>query len=163
MGRGEKLIETLDLDPIVVKLMDKVEGKGWDLAYARLIESEYRKFLVLLLKYPNEAIVPAREVDEFWHYHILDTLKYEEDCKNIFGYFMHHFPYFGMRGEEDANNLKQAWKKTCELYIECFGEPDSHIREHIWTSISRCPNCGRRSPDSNSKFAYDLRPAILAS
>lgn len=163
MGNSEKLIETLDLDPIVVKLMDKVEGKGWDLGYARLIESEYRKFLLLLLKYPNEAIVPAREVDEFWHYHILDTLKYEEDCKSIFGYFMHHFPYFGMRGKEDANNLKQAWKKTCELYIECFGEPDSYVKEHVWASSGRCPNCGRKCSNAVSKFACDSRPAILAS
>ena len=37
-------IETLDLEPIVVKIIDKEEGMGWDLEYARLVEAEYKKF-----------------------------------------------------------------------------------------------------------------------
>ncbi|EAI6711023.1 hypothetical protein CG370_08150 [Campylobacter upsaliensis] len=153
-------IDNLDLEPIIVKIMDKVEGKGWELSYTQLIEAEYRKFLLLMLKYPNEAIVPPQQVDEFWHYHILDTMKYEKDCKDIFGYFVHHFPYFGMRGKDDESNLKTAWNRTCELYIYSFGEPTEYIRKHIWTSAGRCPNCGRRSPEANVKFAYDARPTI---
>lgn len=153
-------INELDLEPIIVKIMDKVEGKGWSLEYAQLIEAEYRKFLLLILKYPDEAIVPPQQVDEFWHYHILDTMKYAQDCEEIFGYFVHHFPYFGMRGEEDAKNLKDAWSKTCSLYVENFGEPDSYIKDKIWTSIGRCPNCGKRCSNQSVKFAYDTRPTI---
>ena len=59
---------------------------------------------------------------EFWHFHILDTLKYQEDCDNIFGYFLHHFPYFGMRGQEDEANLKEAWNSTISLYEKTFGK-----------------------------------------
>lgn len=158
--RSIEQIYNLDLKSIIVKIMDKVEGKGWDLSHARLIEGEYRKFLLLLAKYPNEAIVPASEVDEFWHYHILDTLKYAQDCEDIFGYFVHHFPYFGMRGEEDAKNLRNAWDRTCDLYLEHFGKPSDYVQNVVWNSIGRCPNCGKKCSNANIKFAYDARPTI---
>jgi hypothetical protein len=60
-------------------------------------------------------------VDKFWHGHILDTLKYAEDCDVIFGRFLHHFPYFGMRGAEDAANLARAGEVTQRLYLQEFG------------------------------------------
>ena len=65
------------------------------------MELEYRRFLTLMKKYPHEQTSPLVDVDMFWHYHILDTMKYAADCEAVFGYFLHHFPYVGMRGEED--------------------------------------------------------------
>ncbi|HEU4561412.1 MAG TPA: hypothetical protein VFS20_26400 [Longimicrobium sp.] len=58
-----------------------------------------------------------------WHYHILDTRAYHRDCQTLFGEYFHHFPYFGMRGEEDEQNLERAFKMTGVLYEEAFGEP----------------------------------------
>ncbi|WP_367575885.1 glycine-rich domain-containing protein-like [Neisseria leonii] len=69
---------------------------------------QYKNFMYLLFKYHDEAtvkLVPSIEVDEIWHHHILDTRAYLNDCMNIYGYFMHHFPYFGMRGEEGRKDL----------------------------------------------------------
>jgi hypothetical protein len=60
-------------------------------------------------------------VDKFWHGHILDTMKYAEDCQRVFGYFLHHFPYFGMRDAEDAANLANAAATTRRLYEQEFG------------------------------------------
>jgi hypothetical protein len=115
-------IQALDLDPIKVKLMDPEEGQGWSREYAGQMEIEYKRFLTLSVKYPEETIAPSKGVDKFWHGHILDTMKYVEDCQNVFGYFLHHFPYFGMRGEEDAENLAEAGKTTNRLYEKEFGE-----------------------------------------
>lgn len=117
-------IENLDLEPMMVKAMDKEEGLGWTLEMAKNIAEEYRKYLTLCLEYPDEAIVPSGMVDDFWHLHILDTQKYAEDCQNIFGYFLHHFPYFGMRGQEDADNLREAWQDSCQKYEARFGKLD---------------------------------------
>lgn len=114
-------IFALDLDPIKVKLMDKSEGHGWTRAQADRNELEYKRFLALLAKYPEQSIAPTSEVDKFWHGHILDTMKYAEDCNNIFGYFLHHFPYFGMRGEEDAANLVDAFLNMQRLRDAEFG------------------------------------------
>jgi hypothetical protein len=65
----------------------------------------------------------------------LDTQKYQEDCERVFGYFLHHFPYFGMRGEEDAENLKHAWAESCALYEKRFGAID----KELWSTSTRCP------------------------
>ncbi|HZW20552.1 hypothetical protein [Noviherbaspirillum sp.] len=127
----EQIVEAvfaLDLDPIKFKLMDADEGYGWTRAEADRHELEYKRFLALVAKYPEEAIVPDKNVDKFWHGHILDTMKYAEDCRNVFGYFLHHFPYFGMRDEEDAANLAKASGRTQELYRQEFGaakQPDA--------------------------------------
>lgn len=59
---------------------------------------------------------------KFWHYHILDTRAYHKDCDTVFGHYLHHFPYFGMRGEHDAIDLKNAFLAPKEKYRETFGE-----------------------------------------
>src|SRR5437763_7529079 len=87
-------IQALDLDGIKLKLMDAEEGQGWSREYADRVEIAYRRFLALMAKYPEETIAPTKDVDKFWHGHILNTMKYGRDCENVFGYFLHHFPYF---------------------------------------------------------------------
>jgi hypothetical protein len=115
-------IQALDLDPIKLKLMDAEEGQGWSRDYADQMEVAYKRFLTLLVKFPDETIAPTKDVDKFWHGHILDTMKYAEDCENLFGYFLHHFPYFGMRGEQDAAELRAASDRMHAIYEREFGE-----------------------------------------
>jgi len=117
------LIDDLDLEPIKVKLTHQKDGPGWTLEHADLAEKAYKRFLTLNLKYPDRPHVPSHDMDVFWHYHILDTLKYAEDCELIFGRFLHHFPYLGLRGEEDAVRLQQDWENMKALYKTEFGEP----------------------------------------
>ena len=114
-------LEGLDLDPIKVKLMDAEEGYGWTRDQADAAATAYKQFLFVSAKYEDSSIVPTKLVDKVWHYHILDTGKYAEDSQEVFGRFLHHFPYFGMRGEEDAANLKASFKETLDLFVENFG------------------------------------------
>jgi len=114
-------IEALDLDPIKCKLMDPEEGQDWTRQQVDRLEVDYRRFLTLVVRYPETAIAPSKDVDKFWHGHILDTVKYAEDCTRVFGYFLHHFPYFGMRGQEDAAALAEAGRQTARLYEKEFG------------------------------------------
>jgi hypothetical protein len=115
-------IDALDLDPIKLKLMDPEEGQGWSREHVERVALAYRRFLTLLVRFPEETIAPGKDVDKFWHGHILDTMKYEEDCRTVFGYFLHHFPYFGMRGEKDAANLREASERMHAIYEREFGE-----------------------------------------
>jgi len=115
-------IEALDLDPIKLKLMDPEEGQGWSREYAERMEVAYKRFLTLLATHPEETLAAGKDVDKFWHGHILDTLKYAEDCDKVFGCFLHHFPYFGMRGAEDAANLAKAGETMRRLYQQEFGQ-----------------------------------------
>jgi hypothetical protein len=135
-------IDDLDLSMIKVKLMDPEEGAGWAPEYCNRVEVEYRRYLALSRRYSERPIVPSKIIDAFWHAHILDTQAYGPDCERAFGYFLHHYPYFGMRGPEDAQALGDAYDKTLELYEQHFGG----VPEDLWarTGASRCPNCGNR-------------------
>ena len=66
--------------------------------------------------------MPCTFVDEVWHAHILDTQAYGDDCQAAFGFFLHHFPYFGMRDEQDAEDLRTAYDDTLDRYEAAFGE-----------------------------------------
>ncbi len=115
-------ILSLDLEMIKRKLQDKEEGEGWSIEYCNSTELEYKRFLALKRSYPNIDIVPHASIDKFWHQHILDTAKYAKDCEELFGYFIHHFPYFGMNGDEDAQNLVDAFEHTKLIYKKHFNE-----------------------------------------
>jgi hypothetical protein len=114
-------IAALDLDAIKSKLMHRKSGERWSPARADAVECEYRRFLYLMKIFPGELTAPDVDVDTFWHYHILDTMKYAADCDLIFGYFLHHFPYIGMRGAEDSAAHQRAGERMRELYDQVFG------------------------------------------
>ncbi len=152
------LLDDLDLEPIMVKAIDDEEGLGWSLDFTKEVATEYKKFLALCILRPDAPIVPSTFVDDFWHLHILDTQKYAEDCAKFVGSFLHHFPYFGMRGDADRANLDNAWVGTLKLYRESFlEEPNSKI----WPKSKRCPNCGKRSQnDATAETRPRLRDIV---
>lgn len=117
-----KDISEIDFTMIKRKLQDTEEGLGWTVEQCDSAEKDYIEFLALKRAYPEKEIVPTKTMDLFWHQHILDTAKYFEDCQIIFGYFLHHFPYFGMNGEEDAQNLVDAFEETKKLYLYHFNK-----------------------------------------
>lgn len=132
-------IAALDLTPIKLKLMHEASGAGWSQAKANAMEIEYRRFLYLQAIFSHEQTAPTMAVDTFWHYHILDTMKYASDCEQAFGYFLHHYPYTGMmEGDEPGaeieagNRMRELYEATFgEAYIraEAYGEDDNRVTE----------------------------------
>ena len=112
-------ISKLDFSDVKMKLMDEKEGKGWSERQTNEAERWYKMFLHLCKKYPDETIVPTQIVDDFWHQHILDTRKYATDCKKVFGKFLHHYPYLGMKN--DVEYFHDSFKRTKDLIKENFG------------------------------------------
>ncbi|HDY97732.1 MAG TPA: hypothetical protein ENH72_04495 [Pseudomonas sabulinigri] len=94
----------------------EMAASEWDMA-----ELEYRRFLTLKRLYPTISLVPSKTVDALWHAHILDTRAYRTDCHKVFGRFVDHYPYFGIYGEEDYQELKNAFAQTVALYEKHFG------------------------------------------
>jgi hypothetical protein len=115
------VINALDLEPIKQRLMNRSGAKGWTPERADAVEREYRRFLCLVKIYRDAPLAPVIDVDEFWHYHILDTKKYAADCERVFGYFLHHFPYAGMRGKEDEEARERIATRTRAMYEKTFG------------------------------------------
>ncbi len=175
----------LDLEPIIFKLCDPVYGKGWLLEKAQRVEQEYRRWLFLQTQNIEHSLVPTEDMDEMWHVHILDTKKYAADCDMMFGEFLHHFPYFGMRGAEDKKHLDAAFAQTKTVFRDAFGmsygaygigsamcdggvcTEVSNGREYgISDEVSRkaalCSNCDSDldSHECDAKKAAAIRPRI---
>lgn len=128
-------IAALDLGRIKTKLCHAESGEGWSRARANAVEVEYKRFLFLMKAHPTEQTVPSVEVDTFWHYHILDTVKYAADCNAAFGYFLHHDPSVGLAGATEAAERTRRAARMDELYAATFG---AHL-----ASVPAGGYCGR--------------------
>lgn len=112
-------VDSLDFTEIKAKLMSSA-SENWTEQQANAAEKWYKRFLKLHAIYPEHRNVPNHAIDTFWHAHILDTKKYEVDCKIVFGKTLHHYPYFGLNG--DAAERDKAFRETSKLYEREFGE-----------------------------------------
>jgi hypothetical protein len=148
-------LEQLDLEPIKTKLMHVQSGEGWSQDKADAVEKEYRRFLCLMKLYPDEDTAPLVDVDTFWHYHILDTMKYAVDCQAVFGYFLHHYPYVGMRGGDDEQFRLDSGDRMRELYEATVGEA------YPGSDCGAAPSAYCAGPRDNAA-AYCAGPRISA-
>jgi len=156
LDRKVQLIDGLDLEPIAFKLVHPEPGEtGMSVEEADELVKKYRCFLKLCAMYPEESIVPSKEIDKVWHVHILDTAMYMADCDAIFGFVLHHFPYFGLRGEADLEMLHAKGAETRELYLRHFGEDmyGGSVQNMDATCTGNCsPSC---SPSGCGKKVFD--------
>ncbi len=139
----DPLIDQLNFERIKHKLMVSENEEQWKFEECEKAEREYKRFLTLIKLNPGLKIVPTRQMDKFWHQHILDTVAYEKDCKQVFGFFLHHFPYFGIYGQEDRDNLTSTFENTKALYTAAFGEEidrpiASRCQDHACHVESEC-------------------------
>ena len=154
-------VDSLDLEPIKFKISCKEDGYGWTSEHVEQIELAYRRFLVLHAKYPQQQIAPTKDIDAFWHAHILDTRKYAADCQRIFGEFVHHYPYLGMLG--DQKQWQQAADTLNQLFVSEFGAevPNNARRARVggstaaWCGVETTPDksaawCGVEAPVNKS-------------
>lgn len=154
-------IEALDLTPIKFKATRSADddGYGWSGPYADQMELAYKRYLILHAKYPEMTLAPERDIDRFWHMHILDTRKYAADCDATFGHFLHHFPYLGLRGEGDEQALQAAFEAMQRLYAEEFGEAmGAPKRDAAWCSVespkTKAAWCSVEQPQAGAKAAW---------
>ena len=154
-------IEALDLTPIKFKATRSADddGYGWSKAYADQMELAYKRYLILHAKYPEMTLAPERDIDRFWHMHILDTRKYATDCDATFGHFLHHFPYLGLRGEGDEQALQAAFEAMHRLYAEEFGEAmGAPQRDAAWCSVespkTKAAWCSIEQPQAGARAAW---------
>ncbi|GAB4199560.1 MAG: hypothetical protein Fur006_50330 [Coleofasciculaceae cyanobacterium] len=147
-------LKRLDLEPIAYKLMHPSEGTGWTYQETQQAIAGYLNFLSLIHLYPNLPLVPTQEIDRVWHHHILDTSKYAQDCQMLFGRFIHHFPYFGLRGESDRQNLHVAFEQTQTLFQEHFGVDEGMTEESV--QFADCQPLGYSTDLTRPRVALDL-------
>lgn len=111
-------IASINLEPIKFNL---VRNEGWSLTLADTVEPLYRGFLLMKFLHPDQIFVVTRAIDVMWHNHVLDTEKYAEDCMNVFGRSLPHYPYLGLRGEEDRQRRDRLFDESQKLFQDEFG------------------------------------------
>ena len=117
-----------------------IEEHNWTSEFCAEVESLYRRFLALNARYPDRKICPTGPIDAFWHAHIIDTRAYMRDCEAVFGEYLHHFPYFGMRDPDDQVALENAFRESVEMFITHFGiDPTAGDILARSCSSQRCP------------------------
>lgn len=135
------VIDSLDFKPISFKLEKEY---GWSRESLDRAVPLYKQWLVLQLYYSELSFAPSELVDEYWHMHILDTRKYIEDCQFVFGYYLHHYPYFGLTEVENAETLKKGFDLTKRLYQHHFGHSSLGMGDY------KTASCGCRSGNGGS-------------
>ena len=139
----DPIVASIDLEMVKMKLRDIEEGLGWSYEQADEAEIEYKRYLHLTKKYPNASLVPHSLMDDMWHQHILDTRAYHKDSNLIFGEYLHHYPYFGLRDEMDHQNLVSSFEETQDIYEREFGE--KMVKDEASHCKRACPSYCKRA------------------
>lgn len=160
----------LDLEPIKAKLMHAASGEAWNRVRANAVEREYRRFLCVMKLHPDELIAPMVDVDTFWHYHILDTMKYAADCAAAFGYFVHHDPAAGIDDVTGEQARAEGGERMRLLYESVFAERYPGTVDEARASAQGQAKHARKNPGirvrrerTGSATAYCAGPHIKAS
>lgn len=118
LNSARSYIENLDLSYIVRDMCDELYPlPKWTHLDAVACSRLYKNFLLLKRKHMEVNLVPTREIDEFWHNHILYTKKYTQDCLKIFGHYLHHEP---ASPADNPEKLINEFLITKKLYLEEF-------------------------------------------
>lgn len=82
----------------------------------------YQKWLLLKVFYPKARLAPTRDIDLFWHLHMLSPVAYSRDCNRLFGQLLDHDGGFG-KGPGELTRLQVVFTRTAELWESSYGEP----------------------------------------
>lgn len=121
LDQARAYIEKLDLDYIIEAMCnERYPLPRWTRADATHCCQLYKNFLFLQKKYAPLPLVPTREIDEFWHNHILYTRNYLHDCLQIFGHYRHHDPAMP---DDNPQQLIEGFIRTKQFYLQEFNQP----------------------------------------
>ncbi|MGL2409047.1 glycine-rich domain-containing protein [Helicobacter pylori] len=136
--KAQEKVAQVDFSMQVNKM---IEYNKLDKDYVMACMQQYKNFLVLQMVYKDVDFVPNGMIDEAWHQHILDTAKYREDCNMLFGRFLEHYPYFGLRGKEDENRWNKASDSSERVY-------EHHFKTKLYDKVSAM-SCERHGGPSS--------------
>ena len=156
----------LDLSgPMSKARLTEPEGLGWSDQQCAEASLWYRRFWHAIIVNREERLVPNRPIDELWHLHVLDTAAYRRDCAHVLGYFLDHYPYYGLRGDAAARD--DSFEATNRLYRSLFDADCRAMSAFDPSTASQCGGscaaaCGG-APAHRPRTDTTLNPALVAS
>ncbi|MEI5996301.1 hypothetical protein H3V53_03485 [Paraburkholderia bengalensis] len=116
-----KKLNRLDFGSLAYRLMNPEDRPGFSAEKTLDAIRKYKGFLFICYANKGKAVSPSRYVDYVWHTHIADTELYSVQSAALFGHYLHHFPFFGKRGEADEEALRAASESTRQQALAYFG------------------------------------------
>ena len=121
LNKSTDAIEKIKFGQISWKMSDSKQCSLSDDDIALAI-NEYKRFLTLKIENPTRNLAPTDLMDEVWHFHILDTKRYAEDCQRLFDRFLHHRPSYGpFESLENQRDLSESFDCMMNLYRQKYG------------------------------------------
>lgn len=139
--QARQIVDKWDFSLMRIKMQEPTHA-GWDLGRIDAAIEDYRRYMAITKALDGYQLVPNGEIDRIWHEHILDTRQYATDCLELFGGFLHHYPYFGMRNESDSNNWQSASALSQDFWKQIFGES-----LYDDTAAMKCPQACPGKPE----------------
>ncbi|RYZ17712.1 MAG: glycine-rich domain-containing protein-like [Myxococcaceae bacterium] len=118
----------------------------WTDAQRRHSLDRYEKWLLLKVKHPDARLAPTRDIDRFWHLHMLSPVAYVNDCQRLFGQLLDHDGGFG-HDPAELPELKRVFRETATLWEAAYEQPyrEDGRWEHDETALTSCwHNCSNR-------------------
>lgn len=112
---------TLGLDLVTASYRASAFPQDWNQEKREHEALRYERFLRLAAKHPGVRATPTREIDEFWHLHMLHPAAYYADCMRLFGTIFDHDGGFGI-GPGELPVLKGAFRHFAALWEREYGE-----------------------------------------
>ena len=96
--------------------------QDWSLEHRQRGLRRYEMWLHLKQRHPKQRLAPTRDIDLFWHLHMLSPVAYHRDCMRLFGRLMDHDGGFG-KGTGELEVLQVVFAETAALWEADYGEP----------------------------------------
>lgn len=98
----------------------------------------YQKWLGLKIANATVRLAPTRDIDLFWHLHMLSPVAYFRDCKRYFGRLLDHDGGFG-KDPSEVDQLRTIFEQTARLWESSYGEP--YLEDGRWIQDAVSTNC----------------------
>lgn len=140
--------ESLDLSPYAAALQNPTGKFRWDDERVEAAITGYREYLYeAAFSSDDQPLRPSLDVDEVWHLHILDTMRYGSDCNRLFGRFIHHVPSYAS-GETCSDAPRLA---TCDKARDSEATCDKALA----TCSKALATCDKRTHDDLPDFSRE--------
>ena len=151
-----ELANAWDFKLAIEKIVEVKDGT-WDVARAEDAVRNYKRYMAVTKALGGVQLVPNGDIDEVWHMHILDTRAYMRDCEQLFGEYLHHYPYFGMLGEENRDQWLDAQSESAALWQTLFGHALYGVDQAAQKCPQACPcNIGQVSTGSFKASSFQI-------
>jgi len=117
------ILNAEDLLSVVRFAHKKMVRKGETpvLSEAEAVEALRQYYALPILEYPRQQFAISSVVDEYWHWHVLDTRGWRDFCQRVYGCMMHHVP-LDPDNYPDFARVRNLYIETRALLVEHFGD-----------------------------------------